>query len=1075
MKPNLLKGFRSALLISVALIGAPAMAQETAGQINGVIAGADGQPLANAQVRVLHKPTGALQTVTTNAEGRFIGRGLRIGGPYEVVVTSPGGKDEKIDTAVFLVLGEPYALDYTIGTPALEEITVSGVRVRDDVSGPVSTFDRDRILSAPTTTRDLKDVLRGDSKVYIDRSNVDAIQIAGTNNRFNLLTIDGVRNNDDFGLNNGGYPGLRAPLSLDVIDQLSVNIAPYGVTYSGFQGGNINIVTKSGTNDFTGSAYYYYSDDSLLGNNSGARPVVGFKFKDKTYGATLGGPIVEDKLFFFAGYEKFTTANPVTRGPAGGSFANPVSQVTQAEFDQVKSVAQSVYGYDTLGLPADLPETDEKIFAKINWNVTEDHRFVVSYNRGKGNAVINPGPVALLTSPAGSQLGYGSNWYDNTQVVDSVSGQLFSDWTDAFKTEVKVGYKNQKANPTPLGKVPFAEMQVQTAAGGFIVFGPDRFRHFNSLANKQINVKLKGDYLIGDHTITGGYERDHLDVFNAFLQDSYGVYAFNSIANFQARNAQQLVYQNAPSGKINDAAGAFKYAVNSFYIQDSWEVNNELTVTGGLRYERFSSNSVPILNTRFQQRYGFVNTEAFDGRDSVLPRLSFNYDYRSDTSIRGGVGLFGGGSPNVWISNSYSNTGVAASATTITRPAAGVALTPLQTAALNNVSGLVPAAVQAALVVGDGNVNALDPNFKMPSTWKATLGFDQTFDAGMFGDDYVLKGDLIYSRVKQAVLWKENRVSKCVAVTATCPSGATAPDGRPLYNRTIAPAGGPAIPAAGNDLVLTNTDQGRGWVASLALSKNWDTDIGKFDVELGYTWQDITEVNPGTSSTAQSNWDNLATDDINNPKESTSNYEIKHNAVAAVKWSEEFWGDYETSVSFFGQARTGRPYSYTFAGASGVFGDPRQASRQRQLFYVPKDSNDVQLAGGLTYELLDKYIVANGLDKYRGKIVPRNAFRSSSVATLDARFTQEIPGLFEGSKGVFSMDIRNLTNLINSSWGRDIQVGFPFVAPVVQATGINAAGKYIYAPVNGVLQNPNRSLTARTSVWAIQFGARYEF
>lgn len=1086
MKPNSMNSLRAALLLSVALMGAPAMAQETAGQINGLISGTTGQPLANAQVRIVHTPTGAVQNVTTNAEGRFIGRGLRLGGPYEVTVTSGGGT-EKVQESVFLTLGEPYDLNYRIGAP-VEEIVVTGVRVRDAVSGPTTQFDRDRILAAPSTSRDLKEVLRADPKVYIDRANVDAVQIAGTNNRFNLLTIDGVRNNDDFGLNNGGYPGLRAPLSIDVIDQLSVNVAPFGVTYSGFQGGNINIVTKSGTNEFTGSAYYYYSDDSLMGNNSGGRPVIGFDFKDKTYGATLGGPILQDKLFFFAGYEKFKTANPVTRGPAGGTFANPVSQVTQAEFDLIKSIAQTVYGYDTLGLPPSLPETDEKIFGKINWNVNDDHRFVVSYNRDKGNAVVNPSPVTLLTSPSSSQVGAGSNWYDNTQIVDSVSAQLFSDWSDEFKTEVKIGYKNQEANPTPLGKAPFAEMQVRTAAGGFVVFGPDRFRHFNALANELWNYKLKGDYLLGDHTVTAGYEREELDVFNAFLQDAYGVYAFDSIANFQAKNAATMTFQNALSGNTTGAGATFKANTDSFYLQDSWEANPDLTLTGGLRYERYSSPSVPVVNARFVQRYGFNNSATYDGRDLWLPRVSFNYTWTDDTTIRGGVGLFGGGSPNVWLSNSFSNTGVAASAITITRPAAG-ALTPLQTAALNNVSGTVPAIVQQSLVAGDGNVNALDPNFKMPSTWKVSLGFDHNFDAGAFlGDDWSLKGDLIYSRVKNAVLWRENRLIL---------SGATAPDGRPIYQvRAGVPSAavvatpvvrltGTTTPVTlrpypqlsnGNDLILTNTDQGRGWVASLQLAKEWETNVGRFNLELGYTWQDITEVSGATSSTAQSNWDNLATEDINNPKESTSNYEIKRNVVFAGQWTEEFWGDNETSISFFGQSRSGRPYSYTFAGNSRVFGDSRQASRQRQLFYVPRDSSDVELTGGLTYNLLEEYIVANGLDKYRGKIAPRNAFKSPSVTTLDARFSQEIPGLFDGSKGKFSMDIRNLTNLINSSWGRDIQIGFPFVAPVVEAIGINAVtGKYIYQPVGGVLQNPNRSLQARTSVWAIQFGVSYEF
>jgi hypothetical protein len=1084
MKPTVLKGLRHALLLSVALMGAPAVAQETAGQINGALTATNGAPLANAQVRIVHVPTGAVLTATTNEEGRFIGRGLRLGGPYEVTVTPPGGAAEKVQEEVFLVLGEPFALDYALGS-AVEEITVTGVRVRNNVSGPVTDFDRERITSAPTVTRDLKDVLRADPKVYIDRTNVDAIQIAGTNNRFNLLTIDGVRNNDDFGLNNGGYPGLRAPLSLDVIDQLSVNVAPYGVTYSGFQGGNINIVTKSGTNDFTGSAYYYYSDDSFSGNNNGARPV-NLVFKDKTFGATLGGPIVEDKLFFFAGYEKFNTSTPITTGPLNGGFTNSVTQVTQADYDQISAIAQSVYGYDIGKLSSDLPETDEKIFAKINWNINDDHNAVVSYNRGDGNVFITPSVIAL--TPVAGSLGAGSYGYNNTQTVDSVSAQLFSNWTSDFKTEVKIGYKNQESIPTPIGKVPFPDMQIRTAGGGILAIGPDRSRHFNALTNELWTYKLKGDYLLGDHTVTAGFEREELDVFNAFFQDAYGTYLFNSIADFQARSAQQLVFANAVSGNIADAGATFAYNVNSFYLQDAWEVNSDLTVTGGLRYESYSSGSVPLLNNQFVARNGFPNTETYDGRDLLLPRVAFNYTYSDDTTIRGGLGLFGGGSPNVWLSNSFSNTGVQASRVTITRPATGP-LSAVQTAALNGVTGTIPAIVQAQLLPGNGDVNAIDPNFKLPSTWKASLGFDHTFDAWMLGDDWQLKGDLVYSSVKNSVLWKENRV-----VT----SGATAPDGRPIYQvRPGAPSGTvvapptnlratnlpgnpllviPAYPitSTGNDLVMTNSSQGRGWVASLSMANEWETNIGRLNLELGYTWQDITEVSAATSSTAQSSWDNLATDNINDPKESRSNYEIKHNFVAAGQWTQAFWGDYETSVSLFGQARAGRPYSYTFAGNSRVFGDPRQGGRQRQLFYVPKDENDVILAGGLTWDALNAYIVDQGLDKYRGQIAPRNAFRSPSVFTLDMQFRQEIPGLFEGSKGVFTMDIRNLTNLINSSWGRDIQIGFPFVAPVVEAVGI-VNGKYVYTPFNGRLTNPTRSMTARASVWAIQFGARYEF
>ncbi|MDX2222788.1 MAG: TonB-dependent receptor [Rhodospirillaceae bacterium] len=1052
------KTLRLALLLSAALFVTPAMAQETAGQLNGFITNADGAPLGNAQVRIVHTPTGAVQNVTTNAEGRFIGRGLRLGGPYEVTVTAPGGSAEQVKENVFLTLGQPYVLDYRIGGsgPIEELVVVAARRLTEQAAGPTREFDSDRISSAPTLSRDLKDVIRGDSKVFIDRSNSDAIQIAGTSNRFNLLTIDGVRQNDDFGLNNGGYPSLRPPLSVDFIEQLSVNSAPYGVTYSGFQGGNINVVTKSGTNDWSGSAYYYYTDDSLIGDKSKSTPVTGLSFKDKYYGGTLGGPIIEDKLFFFAGYERFTTSTPVTRGPTGGGFTNEARGVTQADYNQIKSIAQSVYGYDILDLPTGLPEKDEKIFGKLNWNISDFHRAVVSYNRSSGSVGITNSPAVISGATSIGTLSAGSNWYQNKFSVDAVSAQVFSDWTDEFKTEFKVGYKLQKASPTPLGAIPFSEMQIQTPGGGLLVVGPDEFRHFNVLDNKLWQLKAKGDYLLGDHTITAGYEREMLDIFNAFLPTSYGQYFFASIADFQARRASIFRYTNAVTNVQADGAANLDSDIDSFYIQDAWNVLPDLTLTAGLRYETYSSTARPRLNTNFQTRYGFANTFTYDGRDLWLPRFSFNYTPFDTTVIRGGVGLFGGGNPNVWLANSFSNDGVGVSNTTINRSSAAA----LVSAVLDNVVGnAIPAAAQAQLRSGDGSVNAIDPNFKIPSVWKYSVGFDQQLDLGQFGRDWLVTGDLIYSNTKNGVLWVENRVIQ---------SG-TLPDGRPRYIRR------PGVPASGNDLILTNTKGGETWVASLNIANTWDTSVGTFDFEIGYTFTDSKDVNPATSSTAQSNWDNLATSDINNPTIATSNYELKRNIVTAAKWTKAFWGEYETSVSLFGQNRSGRGYSYTFAGASPVFGDPRQSSRQRQLFYVPRDANDVILAGGLTFAQLDAYIVANGLDKYRGQIVPRNAFTSPSVTQVDFRFEQEIPGIFEDNKGVFVFDIRNLTNLIDSGWGQERVPRFPYVVPVVQATGIDAAtGKYIYS---GAIQNRDSffDVLARQSVWQIQFGVRYEF
>ena len=1036
----------------------PALAQETAGQLNGLITNAAGAAAAGVTVEITHVPSGTSATVTTNAQGRFIGRGLRLGGPYIIKLTPQGGSAETVTDDVFLELGTPYELDYPLGgRPVIEEVVVSGTRVVSDSNGASTTIDRSHIEMAPVTgvTHDLKDIIRIDPKVKIDKFNTDAIQISGTNNRFNLLTIDGIRQNDDFGLNNSGYPGPRAPLSLDAIDQLSVNTAPFAVTYSGFQGGNINIVTKSGTNDWHGSAYIYYSDDTLIGNQTGNRAVTGLSFQDKTWGGTLGGPIIKDKLFIFGGYEKFTTLAPVTRGPTNGGFSNPIAQITQADYDLIKSIAKSVYNYDILDLQKGLPENDEKYFLKADWNINDNHRAVVSYNHDKGSFVVQNGPILQAGISSSQTLGSGSNWYSNIQGVDAVTVQVFSDWNDSFRTELKYGYKYQDAAPTPLGERPFTEMQIITPGGGEVSIGPDLSRHFNALTNKLNTFKVKGDYLLDTHTITAGYEREMLDVFNAFLQNAYGTFTFTSIANFQAKTAQALVFQNAVSGNINDAGATFDSTTDSLYAQDAWHITPDLTVTGGIRYEMYGSSTKPLRNANFATRYGYDNTSTYDGRSLFLPRLAFSWKFDKDTVFRGGVGLFGGGNPNVWLSNSFSNTGVATSIVTINR---STTTNPALLAVLNNPDGRnIPAIVQQQLVAGNGDVNAIDPNFKIPSTWKFDLGADHTFDFGDFlGDNYIVTADVIYGQVKDGVYWYNARLVK---------TGVT-PDGRPIYaTRTGF--------NAGNDIIMTNNHKGDSFTASLQVAKGWKTFIGDLDLQVGYAYNRARDASGATSSTALSNYDSFAVSDINNPPLATSNYELRHNGTIAFSWSKALIAENaKTTVSIFGNVRSGQPYSFTFSGASPVFGDPRQASRQHQLFYVPKDQNDVVLTGGLTWDALNTYIMRYGLDKYRGQIAPRNAFTSSPVGVVDLHFQQDIPmPVMEKSKVAFTVDISNLTNMLNNNWGRISQFGFPYVVPVVQATGVSG-GKYIYS---GPLLPATRSVLARQSVWGLNFGLRYSF
>ena len=417
-------------------------------------------------------------------------------------------------------------------------------------------------------------------------------------------------------------------------------------------------------------------------------------------------------------------------------------------------------------------------------------------------------------------------------------------------------------------------------------------------------------------------------------------------------------------------------------------------------------------------------------------------------------------------------------------------------AALNGFNGFdIPAAVQSqqTTLAGAGTVNALDPNFKIPSSWKYTLGVDHETDILGLGKDWKLSAELQYTKVKNAVLWQDLRL---------VPIG-TLQDGRTRYGyRATDPAfigsTSQTRNSGINDLVLTNTDQGKSSVLSLEAAKTWDTGAGKFDFSLGYAYTRAKDVSPATSSVALSNWDNMATSDVNNPELATSNYEVRHRFPLRLSWRKAIFGDNETAVNLFVERRAGLPFSYTFAGtASGltgnnadlaavtVFGDPRQDNRFRQLFYVPNGPTDVMFssatATGLNWALLDSWITANGLDKYRGKIAPRNAFRSPWLTTADLQLRQELPGFGEGHKGVLTIDILNVANMLNKKWGNYGQVGFPYTVAPVGVEGIDAAtGKYIYRGLSNTAGTGigNVALNAnppQQSLWRVQVGLRYEF
>jgi hypothetical protein len=1069
----------------VAILAAPvAIAQDTTSSLSGFLVGADGLPIPDALVTVVHLPSGTTKLTTTNTSGAFSATGLRVGGPYRVTARAEGMQEATIEDLHAQLTERTSVTLVALPIAELAGIEVTGSTRRDVSIGADSRYGVKEIKELPSINRDVKDVVRIDPKAWVDPTNSDALEVAGVNNRYNTITVDGVRQSDDFGLNSNGYPTQRSPLSVDAIEAVSVLSAPFSVEYSFFRGSTINMVTKSGTNEFRGSGFYYKGDDSLLGDRTGDTEV-NLVFDEDVYGGTLGGPIIRDRLFFFLSYEKLERKAPQDIGATGSGFPVEVPNVSQSDYDRIRQVGLDVYGFDVGQTLVSAPEQDEKILAKLDWNVNDSNRASLAYQRTEGNELIVNN---TNNNPALFRLGAPSNWYDRAIQMETASLQLFSDWNEFFSTELKLARKEVDTAQVSLFGTDFGEMIVTTTDGGTVYIGSDEFRHANELANDVDSIKLTGSFILGDHALTVGYEREMLDIFNIFVPRSQGQWVFNSIDNFEDQVAASFSYNNAFTNDAADGAAAFGYDVDSFYVQDEWQGTPDVKIQAGVRIDKFSGSDKPLLNENFTERYGFNNQQTLDGRDLFMPRIGFNWQRTPETTVYGGFGLFGGGTPNVWISNSFSNDGVTVLQTTVD-PVHGIN-TDLEPVLAGGNGFDIPQAVLDfhAQQRNDGGTNAIDPDFEVPSQYRWNLGVTH-----MLPWDIELTADFIYSRVKDEVLWQDIRLQQVGA----------APDGRPIYAPRADGRTNPAL----QDLLLTNTDQGESTIFSVEANKTWRTGTGRFDAYLGYGHQDVKDVNPGTSSTASSNWDNVAVSDPNDPGLETSNYEIEHRFNGSFQWTKALFGDYETSIALIGERRSGRPFSYTFGASSLVWGDPRQEARQRHLFYVP--DGDVIFEGACTAAELgvvagcaiagdfssasaaaagfaadmDAYIEQQGLEKWRGRIMPRNSHRSPWVTSLDLRFAQELP-IFRRTRGVVTFDIENFANLLNSDWGQLRQVSFPFVAPVADANRITTVGCpdgapscYVYRPRSGEAGpvKPFNTISSLPSIWRMQLGFRIEF
>ena len=1063
----------SKIALAVALtagLSTATLANTTTSSIRGNVATEAGNTFASAAVTITHTPSGTVSTTSTNESGTFSARSLRVGGPYTIEISGDGFQSVKIED-VYLSLDQVFSLPVTVEAISDENVlTVTGKRQGLNSfsnEGLSTSLGLQALQEVTSIDRDITDAALLDpfASVNVQSGGAKELTIAGANNRFNSLTIDGVALNDRFGLNANGYPTQRSPISYDAIESLSIQTAPFDVEYNGFTGGTINAVTKSGTNELTGSVGYYFTDDGMIGDSSDADEF-DFTFEEETIVATLGGPIIEDKLFFFVAYDKYEEIAPLNSGPVGSGALNIYENITQADVDQVRSIVNSVWGFDIGGFTKP-PAEDEKILANIDWNINDNHRAKFTYISTEGNTIREQNGNNFLASD--ERLGASSAWYDRSENVESMIAHVFSDWSPNFSTEFKIASTEQATGQDSLNGAEFPSMAVllREVDGDeqYLVFGPDRFRHGNQLSQDFFQYKFVGEYVTGDHIIKFGYEREEVDVNNLFAQNSEGSYVFDSVADLQNATASGLLYNNAITNNENDLRAIWGYNYNSLYVQDSWDINGDLIVDFGVRYDWYESEGSIRENQNFIDRYGFSNTGDIDGLDVILPRMSFKWLVSDVTTVRGGIGKFSGGSPGVWISNSYSNDGVISDSSN----AFGVVNVP--TTPDPATGQYIPADVLSSLAneAPDGSVNALGPNFEIPATTKASLGIAHETSLGFLGDGWLISADVLYNKLENATYWYDAR----------CRVAGTAPDGRNLYD---CDGSQPEAIVVGS----TSNNVGDSLLVALSASKEWNTDHGNYDLFISYTKADVEDIGYGTSSTATSNYSDFAAYDRQLPTAGTSRYQVDDNFKLRLNWRKELIPGYQTKVSLFGSVRTGQPYSYTFSENNNCIldiGGGRCARESRNddaghLLYVPSGPND-PLFSPLSFggDLADQqaffdYINNSELAQYAGSIAPRNGDYANWTSIFDVRIQQELPAFGDGHKFRVFLDIENFGNLLNDDWGRIERTRYEYERDVVSARITN--GQYEYIRLNSDSSIKNLEVLSR-SVWQIQVGFKYDF
>lgn len=1097
-------------MLSVVGFSIGATAQVTTSSMSGTIKDAKGN-LPGANIKAVHAPSGTVYNVSTNSNGLFSIGNMRVGGPYVVEISYVGFAKSTVNN-VYLKLGETYVLNYILdeeGT-TLQEVAVKGTKaraIREKTGASTNISNRD-IMSLPTISRSITDFTRLTPQA-------SGNSFGGRDGRYNNIQVDGANLNNNFGLSNDPLPGGGAqPISLDAYDQISVNIAPYDVRQSGFTGANISAVTKSGTNTFHGGAYGLYRDQSFLGTKVKDNDISSqiTDSKSKVYGFTLGGPIVKNKLFFFVNAEKETATVPgIAYFPTGGSNSGILSSTTVADLQSVSDYLKNKFGYETGAYDnfAGFGKENRKILAKIDWNINNSNKLTLKYSDFKGTddqqlnstSVPNgggfkvPGNSSSITRlPNGrfspKSMSFANSNYGFLNTTKSGTLELNSKLSNKVSNQLLLAFTRNQATRSYPGSVfptidifPNRATPTSPSEGNFISAGMDPFTYNNDVVNDVYSFTDNLTYTAGKHTFTGGLTYEYQKVGNMFMSPANSYYAFGSMDDFLNDRAPvyyAYTYSLVP-GQSAIYAANLKISQAGAYIQDEYNITDNTKLTFGLRADMPIYHENP-LNNPATSKLDFYDSDGVTlrkyttdrwAKNSVMlsPRMGIRVTSDDKTWVlRGGMGVFTGRIPFVFLTNIPQNTGMYQF---------GASLSNGNSSDLANLAGIRlsadPNAYASLFSTNAGtavprDVVFMDENFKFPKVFRANFGVDKNLGNGfMFTFDGLFSKDINAVKMRNANLINPNSVVVEGGIS------------RPRIVGSNRLNGGVA-----NATVLENSIKGYASSLTAQLSKSYSNG---FSGSIAYTFSAAKEVTANPGSRASSVWNS-------NPNVGTSNavelgnsaYAIPHRVVANLSYRLEYLKHLATTVSIFYEGANQRVYSYVVNG--DLNGDSNNST---DLMYIPKPGefnfreykigrtpNETTFTVAQQEAAFEEFINSSPyLRKNRGKIAGRNAALLPWFNKIDVRLLQDVfvnTGKNGGRQTLqFSADIMNVSNLINKNWGT-YQTTVTTNPLSFSSLDANNRPSYTLQNISGKLVNKAyQDLITPTSTYSIQLGLRYIF